>query len=121
MDAWCLRLVRLHLLHLSFAAEALLPAVTCSDAIALLPKLTTGIDVNVRFHSITEGFEYTPETVRACSGLGAGNGRRASSRRGSCGWLHLLTCPLLPACLHQASAYLLALQLQTVFYLLPVL
>lgn len=56
--------MRLHLLHLSLAAEALLPAVTCSDAIALLPKLTTGIDVNVRFHSITEGFEYTPETVR---------------------------------------------------------
>ncbi|KAI7841603.1 hypothetical protein COHA_004773 [Chlorella ohadii] len=32
-----------------------------SDAIALLPKLTTGIDVNVRFHDIA-GFEYTPET-----------------------------------------------------------
>ncbi|PRW58319.1 FAM63A-like isoform X2 [Chlorella sorokiniana] len=33
-----------------------------SDAIALLPKLTTGIDVNVRFHDIA-GFEYTPETA----------------------------------------------------------
>ena len=34
-----------------------------SDAIALLPKLTTGIDVNLRFHD-TAGFEYTEETVR---------------------------------------------------------
>eukprot|EP00887_Chlorella_sp_A99_P005413 scaffold1.g5413.t1 len=31
-----------------------------ADAIALLPKLTTGIDVNVRFHDI-QGFEYTNE------------------------------------------------------------
>jgi hypothetical protein len=34
-----------------------------SGAIALLPKLTTGIDVNLRFHD-TAGFEYTEETVR---------------------------------------------------------
>jgi len=33
---------------------------TVADAIALLPKLTTGIDVNLRFHSPTE-FEYTAE------------------------------------------------------------
>lgn len=33
-----------------------------SDAIGLLPKLCTGIDVNLRFHDIA-GFEYTQETV----------------------------------------------------------
>lgn len=31
-----------------------------SDAIAILGKLTTGIDVNVRFHDI-KGFEFTDE------------------------------------------------------------
>ncbi len=33
-----------------------------SDAIQLLPKLTTGIDVNVRFHDI-RAFEFTEETA----------------------------------------------------------
>lgn len=33
-----------------------------SDVIGLLPKLCTGIDVNLRFHDIA-GFEYTQETV----------------------------------------------------------
>ncbi|KAL4430888.1 hypothetical protein ABPG75_006144 [Micractinium tetrahymenae] len=33
-----------------------------SDAIGLLPKLCTGIDVNLRFHDIS-GFEYTQETA----------------------------------------------------------
>ena len=31
-----------------------------SDAIAILAKLTTGIDVNVRFHDV-KGFEFTDE------------------------------------------------------------
>ena len=33
-----------------------------ADAIAQLPKLATGVDVNVRFNSI-RGFEFTQETV----------------------------------------------------------
>ncbi|XP_077600066.1 ubiquitin carboxyl-terminal hydrolase MINDY-1 [Stigmatopora nigra] len=33
-----------------------------SDAMAVLPKLTTGLDVNVRFTGVTD-FEYTPECI----------------------------------------------------------
>ena len=32
------------------------------DAISILPKLQTGLDVNVRFTSIVD-FEYTPELI----------------------------------------------------------
>ena len=33
-----------------------------SDAMAVLPKLSTGLDVNVRFTGVTD-FEYTPECI----------------------------------------------------------
>ncbi|XP_019745791.1 ubiquitin carboxyl-terminal hydrolase MINDY-1-like [Hippocampus comes] len=33
-----------------------------SDAMAVLPKLSTGLDVNVRFSAVTD-FEYTPECI----------------------------------------------------------
>lgn len=33
-----------------------------SDAMAVLPKLSTGLDVNVRFSDVTD-FEYTPECI----------------------------------------------------------
>lgn len=55
-----------------------------ADAIALLPKLTTGIDVNLRFHDIA-GVEYTQETVRRRL-LG---GRRVL--QGSCNHKYVLT------------------------------
>lgn len=33
-----------------------------SDAMAVLPKLSTGLDVNVRFTGVSD-FEYTPECI----------------------------------------------------------
>lgn len=46
----------LFLLYFSF------PSQNMSDAMAVLPKLSTGLDVNVRFTGVSD-FEYTPECI----------------------------------------------------------
>jgi hypothetical protein len=48
-----------------------------SDAIALLPQLCTGIDVNLRFHDV-RGFEYTRETVSRCRDRAASTSAKAN-------------------------------------------
>lgn len=81
-----------------------------SDAIGLLPKLCTGIDVNLRFHDIA-GFEYTQETVSCraapshamqpasllvCVGAGTGVGVATGCRHA--GWSRAHACAWAAPC-----------------------